>query len=127
MKLLLRGDRSTGKSALFRRLQGGPFLEEYAATEEIQVTSIQWSHKAADDVVKVDVWDVVDKGKRRIKLNQGLKLAAASDKEEKVGDLEAALDAEFVDVYKGAHGVVFLYDVTKMWTFEYVRRELEKV
>ena len=38
-----------------------------------------------------------------------------------------SLDASFVDVYQGAHGVVFLFDVTKMWTWEYVAREVEKV
>jgi hypothetical protein len=32
-----------------------------------------------------------------------------------------------VDVYKGTHGVVFIFDVTKMWTFEYIDRELPKV
>ncbi len=91
----------------------------------LQVASIQWNYKATDDVVKVDVWDVVDKGKKRIKL-EGLKLtdAAASTSSPSV---EASLDAEFVDVYKGAHGVVFLYDVTKQWTFDYVRREIGKV
>jgi hypothetical protein len=68
----------------------------------------------------VEVWDVVDKGKKRKKM-EGLKLA---DGEEV---MEPALDAEFVDVYKGTHGVVFLFDVTKMWTFEYVDRELAKV
>ncbi len=67
----------------------------------------------------------MDKGKKRKKLD-GLKLGStvATDGDEII---EPVLDAEFVDVYKGTHGVVFIFDVTKMWTFEYIDRELPKV
>ena len=37
------------------------------------------------------------------------------------------LDAEWVDVYKGTHGVVMTTDVTKTWTLDYVKRELPNV
>lgn len=122
MKIVVKGDRNVGKTCLFHRIQGKPFVEEYLPTEEIQVTSIHWNYKAADDVVKVEVWDVVDKGKKK-KPFHGLKLENSH--------LEApeqpALDAEFLDIYKGTNGVILMMDITKSWTFDYVQRELPKI
>ena len=116
-----------GKTCLFLRLQGLPFKEEYEATEEIQVSSIQWNYKATDDIVKVEVWDVVDKAKKRTKIN-GLKMNEGQNACESDNNFtEAALDAEFIDVYKAANGVIMVFDPTKAWTFDYVKRELPKV
>lgn len=127
MKIIIKGDRNVGKTCLWHRLQGSKFVEEYLPTEEIQVASIQWSYKATDDVVKVEVWDVVDRGKKKRRL-QGLKLEnGVSDATTGADATEAALDAEFVDVYKATNGVIMLLDLTKSWTFDYVRRELPKV
>jgi hypothetical protein len=96
-----------------------------------QVASIQWNYKATDDVVKVEIWDVVDKGKPK-KKSESLKL----DNKSGVGvaaapvvpdEEQPALDAEFVDVYKNTNGVILMMDMTKQWTFDYVQRELEKM
>ncbi|XP_071820918.1 rab-like protein 6 isoform X2 [Apostichopus japonicus] len=122
MKVIIKGDRNTGKSTLFRRLQGEKFKEEYIPTPEIQVASIQWGYKATDDIVKVEVWDVVDKGKTK-KYTESLKLG--NDALE--ADDQPCLDASFLNVYKGTHGVVMMLDVTKHWTWQYVERELPNV
>ncbi|KAF4113881.1 rab-like protein 6 isoform X2 [Onychostoma macrolepis] len=122
MKIVIRGDRNTGKSALWHRLQGKKFLEEYIPTQEIQVTSIHWSYKTTDDVVKVEVWDVVDKGKGK-RRGENLKL----ENEPQESETEMALDAEFLDVYKNCNGVIMMFDITKQWTFNYILRELPKV
>lgn len=123
MKILIRGDRNTGKTTLWHRLQGKKFVEQYIPTQEIQVTSIHWSYKTTDDIVKVEVWDIVDKGKSRRK-GDGLKLE--NDPQEK-SDAEMALDAEFLDVYKNCNGVIMMFDITKQWTFSYIMKELPKV
>uniref|UniRef100_A0A1Q3FXS6 Putative gtpase rab1/ypt1 small g protein n=1 Tax=Culex tarsalis TaxID=7177 RepID=A0A1Q3FXS6_CULTA len=121
MKVIIKGDRNVGKSCLLERLQGKAFLEQYNPTEQIQVASIQWNFKATDDIVKVEVWDVVDRGKAKQKTG-ALKLNTDSMAED-----IPVLDAEFLDVYKGTHCVIMMMDITKAWTFDYVCRELPKV
>ncbi|XP_039269657.2 rab-like protein 6 [Styela clava] len=121
LKIVIRGERNTGKTCLWHRLRGLKFVEEYLPTAEIQVASIQWDYKATDDVVKVDVWDVVDQGKSKRKESKGLKLSNEEDEE------DPALDASFLDVYKHTHAVIMTFDITKRWTFAYIEKELPKV
>ncbi|XP_071981616.1 rab-like protein 6 isoform X2 [Engystomops pustulosus] len=123
MKIVIRGDRNTGKTTLWHRLQGKKFMEEYLPTQEIQVTSIHWNYKTTDDIVKVEVWDVVDKGKGKKRGESSLKL----ENEPQEADADLALDAEFLDVYKNCNGVIMMFDITKQWTFNYIMRELPKV
>lgn len=121
VKIIIKGDRNVGKSCLLERLQGKGFIETYTPSNEINVASIQWSFLATEDVVKVEVWDVVDRGKARPRPT-GLKLSTGTPVAE-----APALDAEFLDVYKGTHGVILMVDITKNWTFEYACKELPKI
>ncbi|RNA39810.1 rab 6 [Brachionus plicatilis] len=113
------------------RLQGQPFKELYETSDEIKVANIQWNYKTTDDVVKVEVWDVVDRSKKKRNLLQQkisssntLKFDHSSSAEPPV---EASLDAEFIDVYKNANGCILVYDITKQWTWDYIERELPKI
>ncbi|KAF5395169.1 putative GTP-binding protein Parf, partial [Paragonimus heterotremus] len=129
-KIVIRGDRNVGKTALFTRLKGEPFKEAYIPSTEIQVASVHWNCEYTNEVIKVEVWDVVDKGKPRPVLNSlklsNTELQARSRRLCKTQS-EPCLDAMFLNVYKGAHGVLFVMDMTKSWTFDYVRRELPHV
>ncbi|KAF9419266.1 hypothetical protein HW555_004193 [Spodoptera exigua] len=144
MKILIKGDRNVGKSCLLQRLQGGPFIEDYVPTDQIQVAPIHWTYKNTDYIVKVEVWEVVDKGRTKKKPPLGLKLenqSAAAASED--GYETPVLDATFLDVYKNANGVILMLDITKPWyvlligqyqsitnqflTFDYVVKELSQV
>ncbi len=67
-----------------------------------------------NDTVKVEVWDIVDKGRSQKKMGRSL-LKMFNDSSVDDDPANVPLDAAFLDVYKGAHGVVFTYDMTKQW------------
>ncbi len=37
------------------------------------------------------------------------------------------LDASIIDVYKHTNAVIFVFDITKPWTFDYIKKELPNV
>ncbi|CAG8442728.1 6035_t:CDS:2, partial [Scutellospora calospora] len=124
------------------RLQGESFREEYITTPQIQVANIQWNYNQTNDVIKVEIWDVVDKGisptninKRSTTSNSILKIDNSQGiltKPPSSGSLhqspdQLSLDAETIDVYRNTHGLILLFDMTKNWTFEYAVKELRAI
>jgi len=82
----------------------------------LKVANIQWSYKATDDIVKVEIWDVVDKAKKKKLLPGKLKLDNTENSScDSLPQEEIALDASFLDVYKGTNGVILIFDITKAW------------
>jgi GTPase SAR1 family protein len=133
VKIVIKGDYNVGKTCLWLRLQGQAFKEMYESSDEIKVANITWNFKGTDDIVKVEVWDVVDRSKKKRILQQqtagqagSLKLDNATQIEAKL-QCEPSLDAEFIDVYKNANGCLMVYDITKQWTWDYIERELPKI
>lgn len=126
-KVVVRGDSSTGKSTLLRRLRGGTFVPDYVPTPEIKTAHIPWTARSSpEDTVMLEVWDVVDKASKR-KVSDSLTLANANRDDAESGRHTFPLDATVVDVYQGCHAAVFLVDPSKKWTYEYVQRELALV
>jgi hypothetical protein len=93
---------------------------------------------ASPDIIKVEIWDVVDRAKNATpsseKADIGIKLEHNASK--KPAKREAApadelsdmgLDASTVNVYRNCHAAIFLFDITKPWTFEYVVKQLAAV
>lgn len=103
-------------------------------------------NKDSNDIVKIEVWDVVDKAhnKNKSESSKGIKLehrpsdtkidsAATSNppspQQHQQEDQEVAmgLDASTVNVYRNTHGAILMFDTTKPWTFDYVNKELNNV
>jgi hypothetical protein len=92
----------------------------------------------SNDIVKIEVWDVVDKAHNKNKASEskGIKLehktsetdvASPPPPTEQEVDSSIGLDATTVNVYRNTHGAILLFDITKPWTFDYVNKELENV
>ncbi|KAG0271836.1 Rab-like protein 6 [Linnemannia exigua] len=143
MKIVIRGDIRTGKTSLFERLQGHPFPNEqsYGTTAQIQVANIPWQYAQTKDIIKVEVWDVVDKGVQTGELkgsgSNALKIdnhtPASPSKSNPASDTDSAphaafaLDASTIDVYRNTDGVILLYDISKPWTFDYAVKALTDI
>ncbi|KAE9070317.1 hypothetical protein PF010_g26326 [Phytophthora fragariae] len=137
MKLLIRGARGTGKTSLFQRLQGQPIPDTHQPTPQLQAATISWSFRQhLEENVKCEVWDVVDRGFVPADAAEGADGLSAQAVEAVVAAAAAVqngthavavVDASTVDVYQEAHGVIFLLDVTKWDTLEYVKQQLDSV
>ncbi|KAG1076822.1 hypothetical protein G6F42_025262 [Rhizopus arrhizus] len=146
MKIGLRVDVMTGKSNLFHRFQGSEFSEEYTSTPQIQVANIPWHYKDSNDIVKIEVWDVVDKAhnKNKSEISKGIKLEhrpsdtkidsattsnppSPQQHQQEDQDVAMGLDASTVNVYRNTHGAILMFDTTKPWKFDYVNKELNNV
>ncbi|KAG0379440.1 Rab-like protein 6 [Mortierella sp. AD032] len=140
--IVIRGDIRTGKTSLFERLQGHPFPNEqsYRTTAQIQVANIPWQYAHTKDIIKVEVWDVVDKGVQtgELKGSSGSALKidntpASPSKSNPAPDIDSAphaafaLDASTIDVYRNTDGVILLYDISKPWTFDYAAKALTDI
>ncbi|KAF1786865.1 P-loop containing nucleoside triphosphate hydrolase [Phytophthora cactorum] len=133
MKLLVRGAKGTGKTSLFQRLKGEPIPDTHQSTPQLQSATIKWSFRQhLEENVKCEVWDVVDKGFVPVETDEGAEEDSTRTQNASAehGGLQsggAIVDASTVDVYHEAHGVIFLLDVTKWDTLEYVKQQLDNV
>ena len=117
LRLLVRGDLQSGKTSLFRRMQGMPFVPDLSPTSQLGIGHIDWTPEWCEDRVKVEVWDVVDAA--TVQRSHGLITRANSVPETPSSpgrDAAAALDASAVDVYRDAHAMILLIDQRKRWT-----------
>ncbi|KAG0207607.1 Rab-like protein 6 [Mortierella sp. GBA30] len=98
------------------------------------------SSLATNDIIKVEVWDVVDKGVQSGELkasSSALKIdnntPTSPSKTKSAPDTESvphagfALDASTIDVYRNTDGVILVYDISKPWTFDYAAKALADV
>eukprot|EP01035_Chromulina_nebulosa_P022537 gene22537-29185_t len=123
LKIVIRGKRGTGKTQLFRRLQGQNIASICA--------TINWSHRPQDpnQSVKVEVWDVVDNGS----FSQSQSMKEIIDEQIRKGSSVSGnyrlnvLDATMIDVYKNTHAVVFMVNPMDKESYDYVENSAKEV
>jgi ribosomal protein L7Ae-like RNA K-turn-binding protein/cytoskeletal protein CcmA (bactofilin family) len=118
MKVIIRGERATGKSNLLRRLQGNNFLSDHIITPEISVGTLHWesAHDEETDSVKIDVWDIVDVAPRLSLENNKEKVLDNREGRNKFGQA----DAKSVDVLRDTNAVIFMVSPFSKDSLDYV-------
>jgi len=126
MKILIRGERHAGKTQLLRRLQGLEFDTNYVATPEITTAHMIWNCSETDENVKVEFWDVVDKGIQPQSVFAGVTSGSGDVNEKEIQNV-VLLDASTINVYRGCDGVIVCYDPTSPKSLAYVKSIIEEV
>lgn len=126
IKLVIRGARGTGKTALLHRLQGKPVPPSYIPSQAIAAATVRWTPTCEEEhgVVRVEAWDVVDRGTATA---MPTSTAGRITCEAPANIPKLPTDATTVDVYRGCHGAIFLADIRREETFDYVASEVKKV
>ena len=71
---------------------------------------------------------MVDTAHNKTKADTGIKLDhTVAPKPQDDPAMDLGLDASTVNVYRNSHAALFLFDITKQWTFDYVNNELPNV
>ena len=78
-----------------------------------------YPHTASDDMIKVEVWDIIDPKRNEDEF--------ATEENVAEGESKAVHSDLTPNYYRNAHAVILMVDPTRKWTFEYVQQELTKI
>ena len=92
-KILLLGDSEVGKSCFLMRYSDNVFIENYITTIGLDY-KLKYVQLESGETIKVQLWDT-----------------AGQDRYRTIAK----------NYYKGSHGILLLYDVTKLNSFENIR------
>lgn len=150
--MIIKGDKGVGKTSLFNRLQGKPFKAEHVPTTALQSAKVSWNYRASHNVVNLEVWDCVDvsdaRNSQNKSSNNGSDLSSsgsskpsnmfdeldldsvpvagrtpAGSSKTQLGDITSSV----VDVLRGTHAVVLVFNPMKKSSWDYVKRELHDI
>lgn len=82
-----------------------------------------------DEIVKVEIWDVVDKGLQSSDLHSLLIKDQVTNVKEGGVTMERKVvaDASSVDIYRGTSAVILIVDPTRKWTLDYVEAIIPEI
>ena len=136
VKIIVRGDKGTGKSTLCKMLCGGLFDAEYKASKpgSSEKSTIQWAAGPGEDV-ELTLEAVTDAAPERsaggggeggaggggLKMvhDEGSRGGGGMSKKKTAAKLK-----EEAKLYEGCQGVIIMVNPTKEWTFSYAKDQL---
>eukprot|EP00288_Rhodomonas_lens_P008440 CAMPEP_0177717526 /NCGR_PEP_ID=MMETSP0484_2-20121128/15091_1 /TAXON_ID=354590 /ORGANISM="Rhodomonas lens, Strain RHODO" /LENGTH=292 /DNA_ID=CAMNT_0019229631 /DNA_START=169 /DNA_END=1044 /DNA_ORIENTATION=+ len=127
VKVVVRGERETGKTTLTKLLSGGVFDPKYTQSKpgEVETVTVQWGAGPGEDVSLSMVAVAEIDTRKQAEEQGGASLKISHEEKNRFSRSKKTLQDAMAKHYEGCQGVIVMVDPGKEWTFSHAKDILE--
>jgi GTPase SAR1 family protein len=128
VKIIIKGEKTSGKTTLFNIINGEESISEnYVPTVKLNNSIVNWYYKNTEDSILLEVYDTISQEEdidEVYKLNKSLQ--DVRNKKVMLGSHTFTINS-LINLYKDSHCVFLIFNVTKKSSFDYIKNEIDVI